>query len=250
MTVLAATGLTRRFGGFTAVDAVDFALQPGARHALIGPNGAGKTTFVNLLSGALAPSAGRIALLGEDVTALPQHARAARGLVRTFQVNQLFPEFTPEEAVTFAVAERLGLGATWWRPIRGMAEPREEAGRLLDALHVPEADRRRPTAELPYGRQRLLEIALALALRPKVLLLDEPAAGVPPAESREVMNAIGALPRDVAVLLIEHDMDLVFHFAEHITVLALGAVLAEGPPDVVARDPRVREAYLGEPAHG
>ncbi|WP_137180356.1 ABC transporter ATP-binding protein [Roseomonas sp. AR75] len=250
MSVLATTGLTRHFGGFTAVDGVDFALEPGARHALIGPNGAGKTTFVNLLSGALAPSAGRIALLGEDITALPQHARVARGLARTFQVNQLVPEFTPEEAVTFAVAERLGLGTTWWRTLRGMAQPREEAARLLDRLAFPEAERRRATSELPYGRQRLLEIALALALQPRVLLLDEPAAGVPPAESREVMAAIAALPREVAVLLIEHDMDLVFRFAERITVLALGAVLAEGPPDAIARDPRVREAYLGEDAHG
>jgi branched-chain amino acid transport system ATP-binding protein len=250
MSALVTRGLTRRFGGFTAVDGVDFALAPGARHALIGPNGAGKTTFVNLLSGALAPSAGAVALHGEDVTALPQHLRARRGLARTFQVNQLFPDFTAEEAVTFAVAERLGLGATWWRPIRAMAAPRAEARRLLDTLHFPEADRTRPTALLPYGRQRLLEIALALASQPRVLLLDEPAAGVPPAESREVMAAIAALPRDVAVLLIEHDMDLVFRFAERITVLALGAVLADGTPDAIARDPRVREAYLGEPAHG
>jgi branched-chain amino acid transport system ATP-binding protein len=227
---------------------VDFALAPGARHALIGPNGAGKTTFVNLLSGALPASAGTVALLGEDVTALPQHARVKRGLARTFQVNQLFPELAPQEAVSFAVAERLGLGRTWWRPVRGLPAPREEARRLLDGLHFPEADRARPTGDLPYGRQRLLEIALALALQPRVLLLDEPAAGVPPAESREVMAAIAALPRDVAVLLIEHDMDLVFRFAERITVLAFGAVLAEGAPEEIARDPRVREAYLGEPA--
>jgi branched-chain amino acid transport system ATP-binding protein len=249
MSALVTRGLTRRFGGFVAVDGVDFTLAPGARQALIGPNGAGKTTFVNLLSGALAPSAGRIALFDADITALPQHARVRRGLARTFQVNQLFPGFTPEEAVTFAIAERLGVGATWWRPVRAMAAPRDEAARLLDSLHFPPAERRRPTAELPYGRQRLLEIALALAAQPRVLLLDEPAAGVPPAESREVMAAIAALPREVAVLLIEHDMDLVFRFAERITVLAFGAILAEGAPDAIARDPRVREAYLGEPAH-
>ncbi len=250
MSALVTRGLTRRFGGFVAVDAVDFTLEPGARHALIGPNGAGKTTFVNLLSGALAPSAGSIALFGEDITGLAGYARARRGLGRTFQVNQLFPDFAPEEAVTFAVAERLGLGGTWWRPVRGMAAPRDEARRLLDTLGFPEADRGRPTASLPYGRQRLLEIALALALRPRVLLLDEPAAGIPPAESREVMAAVAALPGDVAVLLIEHDMDLVFRFATRITVLAFGAVLAEGAPEAIARDPRVREAYLGEPAHG
>ncbi len=249
MSALTTTGLTRHFGGFTAVNAVDFVLEPGARHALIGPNGAGKTTLVNLLSGALAPSAGRVALLGEDITALPQHARVKRGLARTFQVNQLFADFPPEEAVIFAIAERRGLGGVWWRPVRAARALREEAARLLDSLAFPESDRGRPTAELPYGRQRLLEIALALALEPRVLLLDEPAAGVPPAESREVMEALGALPRAVAVLLIEHDMDLVFRFAERITVLAQGAVLAEGAPDAIAKDPRVREAYLGEPAH-
>ena len=249
MNALETRGLTRLFGGFVAVDAVDFTLAPGARHALIGPNGAGKTTFVNLLSGALPASAGSLRLFGEDITALPQHRRARSGLARTFQVNQLFPELTPREAVTMAVAERAGAGATWWRPLRGMVALRVEADRLLDALGFPETDRDRATAGLPYGRQRLLEIALALALKPRVLLLDEPAAGVPPAESREVMQAISALPRDVAVLLIEHDMDLVFRFAERITVLALGAVLAEGAPEEIARDPRVREAYLGEPTH-
>ncbi len=248
MTALGTCHLTRRFGGFTAVDAVSFTLMPGARHALIGPNGAGKTTFVNLLSGALPPSEGRVMLFGQDITHLPQHARVRAGLARTFQVNQLFPQFTPLEAVTLAIGEREGQGATWWRASRAGAE----ATRLLDDLHFPEADRSRVTAELPYGRQRLLEIALALALKPRVLLLDEPAAGVPPAESREVMQAIAALPRDVAVLLIEHDMDLVFRFAERITVLAFGAVLAEGAPEAIAKDPRVREAYLGtaEIAHG
>jgi len=250
MSALVTRGLTRAFGAFVAVDQVDFALEPGARHALIGPNGAGKTTFVNLLSGALAASAGTVALFGEDITTLPQHARVKRGLARTFQLNQLFPDFTPEEALTFAAAEHLGLGPTWFRPVSRMAMPKDEAARLLDRLHFPEADRRRPTRELPYGRQRLLEIALALAMHPRVLLLDEPAAGVPPAESREVLEAIAALPDDVAVLLIEHDMDLVFRFAQRITVLAFGAVLAEGAPEEIARDPRVREAYLGEPAHG
>jgi branched-chain amino acid transport system ATP-binding protein len=250
MTALATRALTRRFGGFTAVDAVDFTLEHGARHALIGPNGAGKTTFVNLLTGALAPSQGHVALLERDVTALPQHLRARLGLARTYQVNQLFPDLTPLESVTLAVAEREGAAATWWRPLAGLRALRDDAARLLDSLHFPDPDRTRPTSDLPYGRQRLLEIALALALKPRVLLLDEPAAGVPPAESREVMAAIAALPRDVAVLLIEHDMDLVFRFAERITVLAAGAVLAEGKPDDIARDPRVREAYLGDAAHG
>jgi branched-chain amino acid transport system ATP-binding protein len=239
-------GLTRRFGGFTAVDRVSLALPPGARHALIGPNGAGKTTFVNLLTGALRAGAGQVLLDGEDVTALPQHRRAKRGLARTFQVNQLFPDLAPLEAVSLAVCERDGLTARWWRPVRAHRAVEEEAAALLARLRFAPSEMRAATRALPYGRQRLLEIALALALRPRVLLLDEPAAGVPPGESREVLDTVAALPRDVAVLLIEHDMDLVFRFAERITVLAQGAVLAEGRPDEVARDPRVREAYLGE----
>jgi ABC-type branched-subunit amino acid transport system ATPase component len=248
--VLQTEALVRRFGGFTAVDRVSLALAAGARHALIGPNGAGKTTFVNLLTGALAATEGRIRLLGQDVTALPQHRRIKRGLARTFQINQLFAELSPLEAVSLAIAEREGLTARWWKPMRAHHDIATEAQALLDRLRVPAAEMRAPTADLPYGRQRLLEIAMALALKPAVLLLDEPAAGVPPGESREVLASIAALPREVAVLLIEHDMDLVFRFAERITVLAQGAILAEGDAAAIATDRRVREAYLGEPADG
>jgi branched-chain amino acid transport system ATP-binding protein len=248
--VLETEGLTRHFGGFTAVDKVSLSLAAGARHALIGPNGAGKTTFVNLLTGALSASAGTIRLLGQDVTALPQHRRIKRGLARTFQINQLFAELTPVEAVSLAIAEREGLSARWWKPLSAHGDVAAEARALLDRLRMPAADASVPTSRLPYGRQRLLEIALALALRPRVLLLDEPAAGVPPGESREILDSIAALPREVAVLLIEHDMDLVFRFAERITVLAQGAILAEGEPAAIAADARVKEAYLGEPAHG
>jgi ABC-type branched-subunit amino acid transport system ATPase component len=252
MNALETMGLTRRFGAFVAVDHVSLSVARGARHALIGPNGAGKTTFVNLLSGALPASEGRVALHGEDISALPQHARVRRGLARTFQVNQLFPDMTPLEATTLAVAERAGAGGTWWRPVTSVPTLRADAEALLDTVRFPKADRGQRSGALPYGRQRLLEIALALAMRPRVLLLDEPAAGVPPAESREVLDAVAALPRDVAVVLIEHDMDLVFRFAERITVLAFGAVLADGDPAAIARDPAVRAAYLGttEPAHG
>jgi branched-chain amino acid transport system ATP-binding protein len=242
-------GLTRRFGGFTAVDDVSFSLPAGARQALIGPNGAGKTTLVNLLSGAIPASAGQVLLGGEDVSGLPVHARVQRGLVRTFQISQLFAELSPLDSVTMAVLQRAGSGAVWWRPLRRHRAERDEAAALLARLRFTEAEAAAPTDRLPYGKRRLLEIALALALKPRVLLLDEPAAGVPPGESREVLDSVAALPRDVAVLLIEHDMDLVFRFAERITVLAQGAVLAEGTPAEIQRHPAVREAYLGEAAH-
>ena len=250
MNALATEGLTRDFGSFRAVADVSLALAEGARHALIGPNGAGKTTLVNLLSGALRPSAGRVLLDGAEITALPQHARVKRGLARTFQINQLFPDLTPLQAVGLAVLERQGLTGRWWRPAAAHAAEREEARALLASLRFGLAEMQAPTRRLPYGRQRLLEIALALALRPRVLLLDEPAAGVPPGEGRAVLEAVAALPRSVTVLLIEHDMDLVFRFAERITVLAQGAVLAEGPAEAIARDPAVRAVYLGGPAHG
>jgi branched-chain amino acid transport system ATP-binding protein len=249
--VLETRGLTRHFGGFTAVDGVNLALAAGARHALIGPNGAGKTTLVNLLSGALRASAGQVRLASEDVTALPQHARVKCGLARTFQVNQLFAELPPLEAISLAIAEREGLTTRWWKPVRAHHAIAAEAEAVLLNLRFQPAELHAPTRGLPYGRQRLLEIALALALKPRILLLDEPAAGVPPGESREVLDTVAALPRDVTVLLIEHDMDLVFRFAERITVLAQGAVLAEGSPAEIAEDRRVREVYLGEEAmHG
>jgi branched-chain amino acid transport system ATP-binding protein len=250
MTALATAGLTRDFGGFRAVAEVTIGLAQGARHAVIGPNGAGKTTLVNLLTGALRPSAGRVLLDGADVTALPQHARVKRGLVRTFQINQLFPAFSPLESVTLAMLEREGMTARWWRPVAAHAAITAEARDLLDGMRFTTTEMQIETRGLPYGRQRVLEIALALALKPRVLLLDEPAAGVPPGESRAVLDAIAALPRDVTVLLIEHDMDLVFRFAERITVMAMGAVLVEGTPDEIAADPRVREVYLGQPADG
>jgi branched-chain amino acid transport system ATP-binding protein len=253
MNALETQGLTRRFGAVAAVDDISLALPQGARHALIGPNGSGKTTLVSLLAGELVPSAGKVLLDGEDITALSVHARVKRGLARTFQVNQLFPDLTPAESVTLAIAEREGLAACWWRPVARRRRLTDEAESLLGRLRFAAAEMRAPTRDLAYGRRRLLEIALALALRPRVLLLDEPTAGVPPGEGRDVLDTVSALPRDVAVLLIEHDMDLVFRFAERIIVLAQGAVLAGGPPDLVRQDARVREVYLGraaEAAHG
>ena len=248
MSALETHGLAKRFGGLVATNDVTFSLEKGARHALIGPNGAGKTTFVNLLTGVLPPSAGRVLLEGEDITRLKPEARVRRGLVRTFQINQLFADLTPLETLALAVGERLGEGTTWYRPVRGdvlAREVDEVATRfgLADVLDVR-------TDTLPYGKQRLLEIAVAFAWAPRVLLLDEPAAGVPAAERQDILDAIAALPADVSVMLVEHDMDLVFSFAKRISVLVDGALLTEGTPQEIAADPRVRADYLGEAGHG
>ena len=240
--------LVKRFGGFTATSDVSLSLAAGARHALIGPNGAGKTTLIHLLSGYLEPSAGQVLLDGSDVTRLPQHQRVARGLARTFQINSLFPDLSVLESVVLPVAQRRGLGARFWRAVGSHAQAVDEAAELLQTLGLLDVARR-PARELAYGRQRLLEIALALALRPRVLLLDEPAAGVPTGESRALFEIIAQLPRDVTIVLIEHDMDLVFRFAERISVLVNGAVLTEGTPEQIAQDPQVREVYLGSSLH-
>ncbi len=241
-------GLSKAFGAFKANSDITLSFDPGARHALIGPNGAGKTTFINLLTGALQPSAGEVFLGDERITSLPQHSRVKRGMTRTFQINTLFPGLTVLESVTLACCEREGKGWTWWRTVSS-ARPQIEQAREILALLRLEADASVETRNLPYGKQRLLEIALALATRPHVLLLDEPAAGIPAAESAELFNVIAGLPKDVSIIFIEHDMNLVFRFAEKITVLVGGAVLVEGTPDEIARDRRVREVYLGESVH-
>jgi branched-chain amino acid transport system ATP-binding protein len=238
-------GLHRRFGGLVVTDDVSLTLGPGARHALIGPNGAGKTTLINLLTGVLKPTRGTVRLGGEDITALPASRRVRRGLVRTFQINQLFPDLTPAESLGVAIAERDGAGALPWRGAGASRAATREIAELLARFGLA-ADFDRPTRSLPYGKQRLLEIALALACRPRVLLLDEPAAGVPEGERRDILAALAGLPGDVAILLIEHDMDLVFSFATRISVLVSGRVLVEGPPQAIAADERVRAVYLGE----
>ena len=242
--MLETRGLCKSFGALEVAREVDFRLERGARHALNGPNGAGKTTFVNLLTGVLAPSRGTVLLEGEDVTALPQAKRVKRGIARTFQINQLFRGLTVLENVCIAVSERLGVGGAMLRPAGARAEVLAEASRLIDMLKLG-ADAARRVAELPYGRQRLVEIAIALGLDPRVLLLDEPAAGIPSAESHILLDAIATLPKDIAVLIIEHDMDLVFRFAERITVLVSGAILAEGAPADIAANREVRAVYLG-----
>ena len=246
MTVALETkGLVKRFGGFTATDDVSFRLEQGARHALIGPNGAGKTTFINLLTGVLTPSGGQIFLEGADITRLRPEQRVRRGLARTFQINQLFPAMTPLETLALAVSERMGGGRDWWRVIGSKRGASDEVVEMAQRFRLTDVLDER-TSHLPYGKQRLLEIAVAFACRPRVLLLDEPAAGVPEAERHELLAAVAALPRDVSVLLIEHDMDLVFSFADRISVLVNGAVFTEGSVDEVSTDPRVRAVYLGE----
>ncbi|HXC89811.1 MAG TPA: ABC transporter ATP-binding protein [Stellaceae bacterium] len=237
--------LSKSFGALAVANAIDFRLERGARHALIGPNGAGKTSFVNLVTGALSPSAGQILLDGADVTALSQAARVKRGLVRTFQITQLFRGLSVLENVTLAVCERRGVGGDMWRPAGRHRAAVEEAYALLERLGLA-TEASRPVATLAYGGQRLTEIAVALALGPKVLLLDEPAAGVPSGDTGRVVEAVQGLSADIALLIIEHDMDLVFRLARRITVLVQGRVLVEGSPTDIAADPRVRQVYLGE----
>jgi ABC-type branched-subunit amino acid transport system ATPase component len=240
-------GLEKQFGGLKVTNDLSLRIETGARHAVIGPNGAGKTTVINLLTGLLKPNAGRILLEGNDITDLSVHTRALRGLSRTFQINQLYADLTPLETIGLVVSERLGRGGDWWRRMGTREDVNGEIAenlarfRLLDVMNDL-------TATLPYGKQRLLEIAVAIAAKPRVLLLDEPAAGVPEGERHDILAAVAALPRDVTVLLIEHDMDLVFSFADRISVLVNGAMLVEGPPDEVTRDPRVKAVYLGEAA--
>jgi branched-chain amino acid transport system ATP-binding protein len=240
-------GLYKSFGALTVANAVDFRLERGARHALIGPNGAGKTTFVELVTGALRPNAGQIRLDGADVTNLAQAVRVKRGLVRTFQITALFRRLSILENVTLAVCERQGIGGGLFRPAGYHRTAIKEAHALLERLGL-EDEALRPAATLAYGRQRLVEIAVALALSPKVLLLDEPAAGVPSGESGTIIEAIEHLPPEIALLIIEHDMDLVFRLARRITVLVQGSVLIEGSPTAIAADPEVRRVYLGERA--
>ncbi len=249
--VLSCQGLVKKFGGITATNNVTLNLHKGARHALIGPNGAGKTTLINLLTGVLEPTQGRITLLGQDITTLAPHDRARRGMARTFQINQLFDSLTPLQTLALTVSQHLGLGTRWWQPLGASQQVTQRCTSLLEQFHLSEV-MDQPTRLLPYGKRRLLEIAIALACEPSVLLLDEPVAGVPAGEREELLQTVAALPADVSVLLIEHDMDLVFSFAQRMTVLVNGAVLTEGDPRQIANDPEVRAVYLGttETSHG
>jgi branched-chain amino acid transport system ATP-binding protein len=237
--------LQKSFGAIRVANNINLALPSGARHALIGPNGAGKTTLVNLITGALRASAGKVLLDGEEITFLSQAGRTRRGMARTFQVNRLFRGLTVLENVYLAIGERTGTCNRLWRSAGRESAVIEEALDHLQSLELV-ADACKLVRELPYGRQRLVEIAIALAQRPRLLLLDEPAAGVPSSETHLILDVIARLDPDITVLIIEHDMDVVFRFSDRIPVLVAGAVLTEGTPEEISADERVRSVYLGE----
>jgi len=246
---LSTRGLDKSFGSLVVASDIELDLPPGERYALIGPNGAGKTTLINLITGMLKPDKGRIFLGPDEITMLKPEERVKCGLVRTFQINTLFPHLSALEAVTLAVCERRGYAGSWWEKLPAYGDAIEEAYAILLSLRLA-ASCHRPTRELAYGQQRLLEIALALATKPKVLLLDEPAAGVPQQESAELFSVIAGLSQEIAVLFIEHDMNVVFRFAQRIIVMAAGRILLQGTPKEIAADARVREVYLGRARHG
>jgi branched-chain amino acid transport system ATP-binding protein len=242
---IAVRGLCKSFGALVVAQSIDIDLMPGARVALIGPNGAGKTTFVNLLTGFLRPDLGTIALDGESIERLPPENRVKRGLARTHQINTLLLENTVRENVAIAIAERERFA---WRALRFARQWRaclDEAQAQLEQMDIADTAERL-VAALPYGQQRLLEIAIALSLKPRVLLLDEPAAGVPAHEAHVIHEALNRLPASIAILIIEHDMDIVFRFAQEIVVLVQGRVLTRGAPAAISADPQVRAVYLGK----
>lgn len=236
--------LNRKFGALEVAGDINFILKAGARHALIGPNGAGKTTFVNLLTGILKPSSGSVLLENSEITSYPAHVRVRKGLARTFQLNTLLKPLTVLENVQLAVLEQMGVGSRLVGGAEFQRQAAEKAYGILERLRIQD-QARHVVSEMPYGRQRIVEIALALALEPKVLLLDEPAAGVPPADTHIVFNTIASLPDSISILMIEHDMKLVFEFAEKISVLVQGRILCEGTPAEIAADPKVKDVYLG-----
>jgi len=247
--VLETHNLLKRYGGITPTNDVSLKVETGARHALIGPNGAGKTTLVNLLTGVVEPTSGRISLDGQDITRLAPHHRVRRGIVRTFQINQLFNELTPLQSLALTVSAQLGISRQWWKPLGSDPRVAVACESLLKQFRLDDVMDQKVKL-LAYGKRRLLEIATAIASKPRVLLLDEPVAGVPEGERQEIFDTINALPAEVSILLIEHDMDLVFNFARTVSVLVNGAVFAEGDVASISTDPRVKAVYLGEGQHG
>lgn len=242
--VLQTRGLSKAYGGLKVFSDLDFSLLRGERHAVIGPNGAGKSTFVGLVTGLVKPSAGTVALNGQDITGMSPQQRVKAGLVRTFQINTLFPSLTPLESVVNALCQRDNLARPGWRALAQQADTIEEAQALLTRFALGE-HALTTTRELAYGQQRQLEVALAYALRPSVLLLDEPAAGLTTAQGHALFEHLATLAEGTTLLFIEHDMNLVFGFADRVSVLAGGALIAQGTPDEIRADEGVRRAYLG-----
>ena len=248
-TLIETRNVSKNFGALRASRDINFRLEASARHALIGPNGAGKTTFINLLTGVLAPTTGEVLYKGADITKLAQAERVKLGIARTFQINRLFRGLSVLENVYMAIAERVGAAPSMLRPAGKRRDVIDESMLLLETLKLADYAHLR-VSELPYGRQRLVELAITLGLKPDVLLLDEPAAGVPSAESHIILDAVDALPKSIGVLIIDHDMDLVFRFAKYITVLVRGAIFAQGTPNEIGTNADVRAVYLGQASHG
>lgn len=242
--VLQTRGLAMAFGGLKVFSCLDFAMRRGERHAVIGPNGAGKSTFVALVTGLLRPVSGQVLLEGRDVTRATPQQRVAAGLVRTFQINTLFATLTPLQSVVLALCERDGVARPSLRAVARCTEQIDEGAELLARFGIADCAHL-PTKELAYGKQRVLEVALAYALRPRVLLLDEPAAGLTTSQGHALFDQVAALTEGTAVLFIEHDMNLVFSYAHRVSVFAGGTVLANGTPEEVRAHEGVRKAYLG-----
>jgi branched-chain amino acid transport system ATP-binding protein len=244
--VIRTENVVRRFGGLSVLEGISLHVEAGERRGLIGPNGAGKTTLLNIIAGHLAPTSGRVHYAGRDVTKLKTYARARLGLGQTFQVPSIFDRGTVRENILFGVAAQAGRAMRPWRPLAGERALWREADALLEQWGLNDrADV--PVRFLAHGERRVVEIVLALAGRPRVLLLDEPAAGLSGEETKHIIDTITALDTEMTILMVEHDMKLVFSVCEGVTVLADGRILADGPPDEIASDARVQEAYLGVP---
>jgi branched-chain amino acid transport system ATP-binding protein len=244
MSLLKVERLRKHFGGLAALNDVSFDVQERTRLAIIGPNGAGKSTLFNIIAGELPPSSGAIAFKGADVTHLPVHARSNLGIGHTFQRNNLFFGLTPRQSVGLALQHRLGIAGRWFMPAAEQQRLDGETELLLEQVGLA-AGRDQRVSTLSYGQQRALEVALALATRPQLLLLDEPTAGMSPSETREIIRLIVSQPRSLSILIVEHDMDVVFAIAERIIVLHYGQIIADGEPDQIKNDSAVKEAYLG-----